>query len=408
MKKIHVTQTMDSYYPNIDGPTNVMTYYSKNINARDDATCNVIVPKAKKSLKYVDNQPFDVIRCNSLYATKDGYRMGIPFSDPEFKKRLKGVELDIMHSHSPFAMGHWTIREARRRGIPSVATSHTKFKEDFLRTFHGFKPIVWFMMKYIMYTFNRADSVWTVNDASCQILRDYGYKGDITVVRNGTDLKYPKNAKELIDRVNKAHNLEGQKNIFIFVGRIAFYKNLRLMAEALKILKKETDDFKLLIIGDGFDTEKFKVIISDLGLSDNVIFVGRISDRELLQGYYLRSDLFLFPSTYDTSSLVPIEAAAHKLPVLLIKDSCTAESITDDVNGFLAEETPEAFAARIKEIISDPEKMRKVGEEAHISVYRTWEMVAEEAFEKYKEVIAKYNEKHGKKSIEAEKELINK
>ncbi len=410
MKKIHVTQTMDSYYPNIDGPTNVMTYYSKNINARDDATCNVIVPKAKKSLKYVDNQPFDVIRCNSLYATKDGYRMGIPFSDPEFKKRLKEEELDIMHAHSPFAMGHWTIREARRRGIPSVATSHTKFKEDFLRTFHGFKPIVWFMMKYIMYTFNRADSVWTVNDASCQILRDYGYKGDITVVRNGTDLKYPQNAEELIDRVNKAHNLEGQKNIFIFVGRIAFYKNLRLMAEALKILKKENDDFKLLIIGDGFDTEKFKVIISDLGLSDNVIFVGRISDRELLQGYYLRSDLFLFPSTYDTSSLVPIEAAAHKLPVLLIKDSCTAESITDDVNGFLAEETPEAFAERIKEIISDPEKMRKVGEEAHVSVYRTWEMVAEEAFEKYKEVIAKYNEKHGKKSIETEneKELINK
>ena len=182
------------------------------------------------------------------------------------------------------------------------------------------------------------------------------------------------------------------------------------MAEALKILKKENDDFKLLIVGDGFDCAKFKTVIADLGLSDNVIFVGRISDRELLQGYYLRSDLFLFPSTYDTSSLVPIEAAAHKLPVLLIKDSCTAESITDGVNGFLAEETPEAFAARIKEIISDPEKMRKVGEEAHISVYRTWEMVAEEAFEKYKEIIAEYNDKHDKPSsrIERIKEFIRK
>ena len=88
------------------------------------------------------------------------------------------------------------------------------------------------------------------------------------------------------------------------------------------------------------------------------------------------------------------------MPVLLIKDSCSAESITDDVNGFLAEESPEAFAKRIKEIISDPEKMRKVGEEAHISVYRTWEMVAEEAFEKYKEIIKDYNVKHGKQNSE--------
>ncbi len=396
MNKIHVAETMDSYYPNIDGPTNVMTFYAKNIDAREDGTCKVIVPKAKKSLKYVDCQPFDVIRCNSIYATKYGYRMGLPVFDSAFKKRMKEEHFDVMHAHSPFAMGRWTVREAKRRGIPSVATSHTKFREDFMRTFHGFKPLVWFMMKYMMYTFHKADSVWTVNDASCQILRDYGYKGDITVVRNGTDLKYPANAEELIARVNAAHNLEGQKNVFIFVGRIAMYKNLGLMAEALKILKEENEDFKLLIVGSGFDEAKFKALVADLGLSDNVIFVGRISDRELLQGYYLRSDLFLFPSTYDTSSLVPIEAAAHKLPCLLIKNSCTAEAIKDDVNGYLAEETPAAFAARIKEIVSDPEKMRAVGEEAHVSVYRTWEMVAEEAFEKYKEVIAKYNEKHKK------------
>ena len=141
------------------------------------------------------------------------------------------------------------------------------------------------------------------------------------------------------------------------------------------------------------DEDKFKNIVKDLELEDNFIFTGSISDRQLLQGYYLRSDLFLFPSTFDTSSLVPIEAAAHNLPVLLIKDSCTAENIVDDFNGFLAEETPEAFAQKIEYIIQNPELLKQVGEEASRSVYRSWEMVAEEVNKKYLDIIKKYNKK---------------
>ena len=398
---IRVAELVESYYPNIDGPTNVVTYYAKNIDAREDATCKVIVPKPPKKSGYVDCQPFEVIRCNSMQVTDYGYCAGFPGFDGEFKKRIKELEFDILHAHSPFIMGRYALKLARQRGIPVCATLHTKFKEDFERQFKNWgilkTPIVNFMMWYIMKCFHKADSVWTVNNASCQLLRDYGYKGDIVVVKNGTDLKYPSNPDELIARVNEIHNLEGQKNVFIFVGRIALYKNLGLLLEALAELKKTTDDFKMLFVGDGFDIDELKAKTTELGLDDQVIWVGRVSDRELLQGYYLRSDLFLFPSTYDTSSLVPIEAAAHKLPVLLIKDSWTAEAVTDDFNGYLAEETPEAFGRRIAEIIADPDKMAEIGEEAHRSVYRTWEMVSEDVMREYQRIIAEYKEKHAKK-----------
>ena len=165
------------------------------------------------------------------------------------------------------------------------------------------------------------------------------------------------------------------------------------MADALQILKEQGEDFKMLIVGSGFDLEKYQKIITEMGLDDKVIFVGPVSDRELLQGYYLRSDLFLFPSTFDTSSLVPIEAAAHKLPTLLIKDSYTAENIVDDFNGFLAEERAEAFAEKIKQIMHTEGLYEKIGEEASRSVYRSWEMVAEEVLEKYKQIVKEYNEK---------------
>ena len=172
------------------------------------------------------------------------------------------------------------------------------------------------------------------------------------------------------------------------------YKNLQLMADALKLLKDKGEDFRMLVIGSGFDEKKFAGIVKESGLTENFILTGSVRDRQLLQGYYLRSDLFLFPSTFDTSSLVPIEAAAHKLPTLLIKGCCTAENITDGVNGFLAEETPQAYAERIEEIISDPELLRRVGEEAHRSVYRTWENVADEVLANYRKVIEDYRKKN--------------
>lgn len=385
-----IAELLDSYFPCIDGPINVVTYYSEQLDKL--AECKLIVPKAKKRQKYVDQRPFEVIRCDST-AAPEGYRLGHPASDRKLKRRVKQEQFDIFHTHSPFSMGSFAIKMGEKYHVPVVATLHTKYYEDFSRVLHGFKPLCNFMLRRIMRVYNAADSVWTVNNASCQVLRDYGYKGEIVVMRNGTDLKYPENADGLISRVNALHGLEGQKNVLIFVGRIAMYKNLALMANALRILKEKNLDFKMLIVGNGFDEGKFKAMIEKLNLSDRVIFVGSVRDRALLQGYYLRSDLFLFPSTFDTSSLVPIEAAAHKLPTLLIRDSCTAENITDGENGFLADETAEAYAEKILNIVSDPERLSAVGEEAHRSVYRTWETVAQEVLAKYEEVIAEYRKK---------------
>lgn len=391
--KIKIAELLDAYYPCIDGPINVVTNYSKNLDKK--ASCKLLVPRAQKKLKYKDSQPFEVIRCASTSAP-EGYRLGHPASDRNFKKKFKAEKFDILHTHSPFSMGMFAIRQGKKLKIPVVATLHTKYYDDFSRVLHGFKPLCNFMLWNIMRVYKRADSVWTVNNASKQVLRDYGYKGEIEVVRNGTDLKYPENAKELIAKVNKLHNLEGQKNVFIFVGRIAMYKNLKLMTEALKILKDDGCNFKMLVIGSGFDENKLKKMVADFNLTDRFIFTGSVSDRQLLQGYYLRSDLFLFPSTFDTSSLVPIEAAAHKLPTLLIKGCCTAENIVDGVNGFLSEETSEAYAEKIKEIISNPALLKNVGEGANKMIYRSWEMVADEVLQKYNSIIQDYNTLHNK------------
>ena len=80
--------------------------------------------------------------------------------------------------------------------------------------------------------------------------------------------------------------------MFIFVGRIAVYKNVYLLADALKILSDNGTDFTMIMVGGGFDEEDFKKYTQKLGIYEKFVFAGIVSDRALLQGYYLRSDVF--------------------------------------------------------------------------------------------------------------------
>lgn len=382
--KLKILETLDTFYPNYDGPTVLITNYAKNLDKTN--SCAVLVPRYPN---YTDNQPFSVFRCKSMKFA-DGYRCSFPGIDRKAKKFVKQGNFDIIHTHSPLLMGKFSTKMAKRLGIPSVITLHTKFEMEAMRVTKS-KFLTSIVMRYILKVFNSADYVWTVSKGAAETLREYGYKGNVTVIRNGTDMKMPPNPEELIEKVNSTYNLKGQKNVFLFVGRIVETKNLSLVLDALKIVKQTLNDFKFLIVGAGSAVEGLQKQCSELGLNDNVMFTGKVMDREFLSGIYLRSDLFLFPSTFDTASLVPIEAAAMKLPTLLVEDCQSAETVTNDFDGYTAPETPQAWADKILEIVADREKLKQISDQCVKSVYRTWENVTDEVAAKYREHIAEFN-----------------
>ena len=115
-----------------------------------------------------------------------------------------------------------------------------------------------------------------------------------------------------------------------------------------------------------------------------------------MAGVILFSDLFFFPSVYDNSPLVLREAASLGLPALLTAGSNAAEVITKDVNGFTAEESPEAMSAEIRRIFGDEALRRAAGKSAETTVAKSWEQIVAEVEEKYRQVIADYRKKHGK------------
>lgn len=85
----------------------------------------------------------------------------------------------------------------------------------------------------------------------------------------------------------------------------------------------------------------------------------------------MRANLSIFPSEYDCASLTVVENACNKTPILAIKDTGTAGEIIDNVNGFLCENDPIAFAKRIKTIIDQPQLLQKVSEAAFKTIYKT-------------------------------------
>jgi glycosyltransferase involved in cell wall biosynthesis len=383
MRKIKIGLFIDTFFPMIDGVIMVVDNYARKLSSYGDVT--VFAPLIDK--KFDDSTlPYKVVRCKSLKLHFIDYSLPSPDIDKEFLKELEKSNLDIVHIHSPFTIGKIGIKYAKKHNIPVVATMHSQFKQDFKRTLKVDK-LAKLGTKIVIDVFNKCDECWAVNSGIAKLYyEDYKYKELPKVTTNATELLPAPDEDKSIERINKLHNLKDE-NVFLFVGRINKLKNVFFIADSLKYYKKMNDNFKMIFIGTGQDEETLKNHIKELGISRNVIFTGKITDRDLLRDYYVRADLFLFPSLYDANSIVQIEAASQKLPCLFLDKAKTASDIKDNVTGFLSIENPEEYANRINEIITNKKLYNKVSKNTFKELYVTWDDVAKRVYGEYLRLI---------------------
>ncbi len=378
MKK-KIILTLDSWYPQVAGPNVVVTNYQKYLSEHNDA--QILVPSyGKKTDKLEDERRhIPVTHVRSLYVPVGGFRNVRPKSDKRVREAVR--QADILHAHSPFALGGYLAKAGKKYGKPSILTFHTKFRDEFWRYTHS-KALTAFMMRRIMRVINGVDYVWTVSKGAEATLREYGYRGEVTVIRNGTDMTPPDNAAELLERVNREYRLQDEENVLLFVGRVVTTKNLPLVFDALAKIKSRLP-FKLLVVGNGEAFKDYTRMIAESELADRVIFTGEITDREYLKAFYLRADLFVFPSVFDTASLCPIEAAAFGLPTLLVEGSPTSETIENDFSGYAVPADPALWAEKIYDVLTNRQKHEAVRENCKKFVYRSWRDVVEEVERHY-------------------------
>lgn len=389
MKKITVGLFNDSFFPLTDGVIMVVDNYARRLSN----FCNVIVFVPNYLFSKFDDTtlPYKVVRCYSVDVPFLDYSLPIPKLDYKFIRNLNKYKLDIVHIHSPFSLGVAGLKYAKRHHIPCIATMHSQFKQDFKRALKSEMLANKFTYR-LMKVYNKCDLCFAVNKEVARIyFEEYHYKTMPRVLLNATDMEPIENNNKTYKGLDKKYNIKWNEKVFLFVGRLNILKNILFIVDSLSVLKKKKPSlkFKMLFVGVGQDEDKLKERIKELNLEKEVLLVGKIEDRIELASIYKRADLFLFPSVYDASSLVQIEAASQKTPGVFLKNTATSSTITDNVNGFLSDETVGAYSDKIIEVMENKGLYKKVSDNAYYDLYRSWDKAVEEIYEIYKDLIDK-------------------
>jgi len=177
-----------------------------------------------------------------------------------------------------------------------------------------------------------------ISDSTKKGLLSIGAKGNIRVVPNGVDL-------EEIDAVAPA----GDESDVIFAGRLIKEKNIDVLIRSIALTRETIPDIRCLIIGDGPERPSLEELTQDLGLEENIHFLGFLARSEDVFSYVKSSKVFVLPSTREGFGIVVLEANACGLPVVTVRHPQNAASdlIIDGKNGFLCELNEEDIAQKI-------------------------------------------------------------
>lgn len=393
MEKHTICLLNDAFPPLLDGVSNAVVNYGKNIAAHHGRAL-VVTPEISGAQD--DAFLFPVLRYPGIdMRALTGYVAGCPFS-PQIAGQLRAERVELLHAHCPISSCFLARSLRDVLTVPLVLTYHTKFDIEIDRLFRS-RALQREAIHALLQNINSCDEVWTVSRGAGENLRSLGYEGEYIVMENGVDLPCSAASQKAVAAVMKGYDLPNGIPVFLFVGRLMWYKGLRIMLDALKILQEAGHDFRMIFVGDGADRAAAQECAAKIGIAGKCIFVGAVNEREILRAWYTRADLFLFPSTFDTNGLVVREAAACGTASVLVRDSCAAERIADGKNGFLIEENTAALAEKLKVLCGAPQTVRRVGECAQRELYLSWETAVARAWERYEIVLDNYRSGRCKK-----------
>ena len=345
---------------------------------------SMVTPHARNA--HYENYDYQILDYMSIPVPgRAPYVTGVPRLDLGFQNRLRQHQFKIIHAHSPFSAGNLAVRVARKQGVPMIATFHSKFKDDFKKEVK-FDFLVKPMLNAVVSFFNKADEVWVPQESVKEVIREYGYKGPLEVVENGSDLAADYPDSYFADARAKL-GIGPDEFVLLFVGQHIWQKNTRLVIEALERLNDLP--FRMFFVGTGYAAEEMKSLVHEKGLDSKVTFTGMLTSREEIVTYYAAADLFLFPSLYDNAPLVVREAAALHTPSIMLEGSTAATILRDGENGFLSPQDLDSFVARVRSLMADRDLVRRVGLTASRSIVRPWEDVVDEVLDRYDALIAR-------------------
>jgi glycosyltransferase involved in cell wall biosynthesis len=228
----------------------------------------------------------------------------------------KDIVADVVHCHDwmTYAAGE---AAAKMRHVPMIAHIHAT---EYDRT--DFNPNPWIAEKE-REGFLAADHIIAVSQYTKDLLiKYYGISGNkISVVHNGHDHVHSQSGSRMFIRHGTEH-----LPMVLFLGRLTVQKNPWQFLDMAKTIHNIRPEVQFVMAGDGGMLSKLVDRACDLGLSENMIFTGKVNTKEANK-LFARADCFVMPSISEPFGLVALEAIGHGTPVVLSKQSGAAEVI---------------------------------------------------------------------------------
>jgi 1,2-diacylglycerol 3-alpha-glucosyltransferase len=329
----------DSYHPAMDGVVRNIDVYAKELR-RLGHEVTVFAPSTGWGNR---SEPgtyyFGAFRLRRY----PSYRIAIYPSD--FDNIMKGIELDVVHSHGFAVMGLRGKVVARKRRLPYLFTFHTMVPQVFKHQFvEGFDPryferLFW---RYMRMFLKHNDvtiypSEWTRAMVVEAVEKEFGRS---VVLPTGVETdKYSSDGS-----VSK----DSPPNL-LHVGRVSREKNIETAMEIFAKVKKEME-VTMTVVGEGPALGYYKEYAKKRGLDVN--FAGFVSEEKLVD-WYRKSSMLVLPSRFETQGIVPLEAMACGLPVLAHRHPAFLECWQEGDAGHFFDGTEDGAKKAIS-ILQDP------------------------------------------------------
>ena len=180
--------------------------------------------------------------------------------------------------------------------------------------------------------------------------------------------------------------------LLLSAGRLEENKGFHVLVDALAALRSHgaSDRWRWVLAGDGPFRSTLERRIDAAGIRDRVLLPGRVDDATL-HAWYAAATVFVHPTLYEGSSLVTLEAMAHRRPVVATAAGGLPDKVKTGVNGVLVEPgRPDALAAALSGLLARPERLEEMGQAGRrlVEAEFSWTVAARRYVELYRELLA--------------------
>ena len=275
--------------------------------------------------------------------------------------RLHDERYDIIHIQTPFVAHYLGINLSKRLNIPCVETYHTFF-EEYLYHYVPFVPKR--LMRHIAKRFshhqgNSLDGMVVPSRPMLHVLRSYGVATPTEVIPTGIE---PESFMEG-DRAafREKYGIAEERPVLLFVGRVAFEKNIGFLLNVLHQVRQHIPDVLFLVAGEGPALKNLKHDVREMGLQESVLFIGYLDRHTELNSCYRAADLFIFASRTETQGLVLLEAMAQGIPVVSTAELGTRDVLQEGKGVLIASEELDDFSGKIIRLLNDDDARNALG-----------------------------------------------